>query len=100
METAKCPNCRRFPQSISCGFWHALFLQLCPGGFKNLYQYYSNTSSGNHKRSNMLPELHFFSQTPAKRSMFLYYFPPFSLAKKTDKTKRQICKTLSAKVQS
>jgi hypothetical protein len=35
-----------------------------------------------------------------KRSTFLYYFPLFSLAKKTYKEKRQICKTLPAIVQN
>jgi hypothetical protein len=36
----------------------------------------------------------------SKREVFLYYFPLFSLEKKADKTKGQICKALSAKVQN
>lgn len=34
METAKCPYCQRFPQSVFCGFWHAFFPQICSGGLK------------------------------------------------------------------
>lgn len=77
METTKFPYCQRFPQSVFCDFWHALFPQLCPGGFKNFYQYYSNSSSGNHEFRNKLPELDSCSQTPANEKYFYIIFLSF-----------------------
>jgi hypothetical protein len=46
-----------------------------------------------------VPELDSCNQTPAKEKYFYIIFL-FSLPKKTEKTKGQICKTLSAKIQN
>jgi hypothetical protein len=77
-----------------------MFLQICSVGFKTCTNITATfLPEIMFEVTNKLPELHSCSQTPPKRSI-LYYFPLFLLAKKRDKTKGQICKTLSTKVQN
>jgi hypothetical protein len=98
METAKCPNCRRFPQSLFCGFWHALFLQRCSGGFKTCTNITATVPLEiMNEATNCLNCIPVAKHL--KKSSFVFFLL-FSLAKKTDRTKGQICKAFSTKVKN